>query len=161
MKFTVSTTPLTWNWISLQQTNKKIKIKPIQISQRTYSLNDLSKENRYETLKPRKRERAMATTRLIVTINVCVSTNPPPPSKPFKKRTEGWIMRSAEHWWTLVLDHLLWFLWWLISSGFGKKRSCGAWFNEEDKREEGQRSCRERRGRVAMDSQKKKKSKGS
>lgn len=47
------------------------------------------------TLKPRKRESAIATTRLIVTMKVCVSTNPPP-SKPFRKRREGLMMRLEE-----------------------------------------------------------------
>lgn len=124
-------------------------------------MNDLSRERIImrvlrTTLKPRKRERPMAITRLIVTMKVCVSMNPPPPSKPLlRKRTEGWMMRLAEDWWTLVRDH---FLWWLISSGFWKERNCGVGFNEEDERyeEEEDRSCREMRGRVAIESLKKK-----
>lgn len=94
------------------------------------------------TLKPRKRERAMATTRLMVTMKVCVSTNPPPSKLP-NKRTGGWVMRVAEQWTPLFLDNLLGL------AKLGKKRDCGVGFKEEDEREE--RSCREMRGRVAMD----------
>lgn len=94
------------------------------------------------TLNPRKRERAMATTRLMVTMKVCVSTNPPPSKLP-KKRTEGWVMRLAEQWTPLLLDNLLGLV------KLGKKRDCRVGFKEKDEREE--RSCREMRGRVAID----------